>query len=115
MAGYSRLFGSQFPDNIIELSNFKDIGEAPAEIQEIAHQIEAFYEQKKYAEAADLLNQNYNLLKAYYIDMNFANKLQEEVYNLGVYAMKNTEVIIADTAPNASLFSSASAWYEPVN
>ncbi len=112
---YSRVFGSQFPNSVLELSEYKDIGEATDEVKELIKQFYTFMDAGNIASAAALLETNYNTLKQYYFDMSCVNKLQEEVFNTGLYALKQNATIVASDEPDASDYVNATAWLKPLN
>lgn len=114
MASYSKIFGSQFPDNIITLSEYKDIGEATNAVKELITQYYAYMEAKDYASASTLLENNWDVLKQFYIGMDVLNKIEEEIYNTQLYAIKNSDTVIADTEPNASEYTHLATWLKPV-
>lgn len=115
MADYSRVFGSQFPETVMELTEYKDIGEAPAAIQYLARQYYSFMETNDYASASTLLKENWNDLSQYYCGMEMLNKLEEEIYNAQIYALKNNTVIMSTEEPDASTYTYATPWLEPID
>lgn len=115
MANYSKVFGSQFPETVMELTEYKDIGEAPAAIQSLAYQYYLLMESNDYESASTLLKNNWDELKHYYYGMEMLNKLEEELYNAQIYALKNNTMIIGTEVPDASVNTSATPWLEPLN
>lgn len=113
---YSRIFGSDFPNSISTLSNFKEIGEAPTDVQELIKQFYSFIDEENNSSAAAILESNWEKLKPYYIGMDFLNKIEEEVYNIGVYVTKmNTPTIVSDVEPTESDYLNYTAWLKPIN
>lgn len=84
MATYSRKFGSQFPNKIMELHNYQNI---TSELYPIAVQYQKYCENFD-LESATLLLSEHPELKSCMIDANTINLLDEERYNTQIYAQK---------------------------
>ena len=114
MADYSRKFGSQFPETVMGLKEYKDIGEASESVQRLAQNYYAFMENGDFASAATLLEENWVDLEKYYIGMDFLNNLEEEIYNTQVFAQKNNAFIMDTEEPNATESTYATPWLKPI-
>ena len=115
MANYSKIFGSQYPDAVMELTEYKDIGEASAEVQFLAQRYYTLMEQKDFAGATALLNNNWDELGKYYYGMEMLNKLEEELYNVQIYALKKNTVYMSKDMPDPSEFTHATPWLQPID
>ena len=115
MADYSRVFGSQFPETVMELTEYKDIGEAPADVQILAQEYYALVEAKNFINASALLEENWSKLGQYYCGMEMLNKLEEELYNTQLFAQKNNTVIMGTDEPDATAYTYATPWLEPID
>lgn len=97
--GYSRLFGSQFPQQAIELGSHKDIDDVVAEI---INQYNICIQANDLKWAAEIYEENKELLEPYIINAAYINRLEEEIYNTGVYAITSggdSGTIISETEP----------------
>ena len=113
MLDYSRIFGSNFPNSAMELSNFQDIGSAPTEVQEIAKQYYIFMEAGNIASASALIESNWELVKPYYFGgANVLNKIEEELYNAEILALSQITTVVSDTEPIGQVVNAT--WYKPV-
>lgn len=115
MADYSRVFGSQFPETAMELTEYKDIGEAPANVQILAQNYYELLEATDFIKASALLEENWNVLSKYYFGMEILNKLEEEIYNTQIFAQKNNTVIIGTQEPDISTSTSTVPWLKPLD
>lgn len=93
---YSRIFGSNFPNAIISNGSKKDIDDSVVSL--IAKYYD-FIEKKDITSANNLYNENKAILEPYKISMSDFNSLQEELYNIGLYVLKQTNQIISETEP----------------
>lgn len=113
---YSRVFGSKFPNATLELSNYKDISDAPDNIKELIKQFYLFWDAGNISSACAIVESNWNALKSYYVGTDFLNKIEEEIYNSYIYAMQqNTHTVVSATPPNASDYPKFTTWLKPLD
>jgi len=90
MARYTRTFGSQYPMDIIELTNYKN---ADNTIGSLLNQIKAAEARNDYAAAQSIISQNINTLKQYVLDSSAINRYVEEIRNIEIYIKSNKQQI----------------------
>ena len=95
--GYSRTFGSRFPGTCIEVGTRRDVDDSVADV---IRQYNACFNSGNMNDAAALYEQNKVLLKPYIIDMAYVNRLEEEIYNTGLYAMYTASSVISPEPPS---------------
>lgn len=110
---YSRIFGSTFPNNVISLSNYKDVGDADESTQALIKQFQIFMDNGNIASASALLEANYDILKPYYVGMDTLNKIEEELYNAELFSLGTQNTIVSDTEPIVDQALNSS-WLKPV-
>ena len=93
---YSREFGSQFPSSLIGVGTKKDIDNS---VKDLINQYNAFCDAGDLSSAFNIYEQNKSVLKDYMIDMAYINKLEEEIYNVGLFGLNQTSVIYSDIEP----------------
>ena len=93
---YSRNFGSLFPSESISVGTHKDVDNA---IVGLINQYNAYVASGNIASASALYEQNKNALSSYMIDAPYLNRLEEEIYNTGLYAMTNSGTVISNKEP----------------
>lgn len=93
---YSRTFGSRFPSRCIEVGTRKDVDDL---VVSVIQQYNAYVNSGNMAGAAALYEQNKTLLEPYMIDMAYINRLEEEIYNTGQYAMYTASSVISEEQP----------------
>lgn len=93
---YSRNFGSNFPNKVIGAGTKKDID---SNVSSLIKQYYDYMDKQDVASANKLYENNKSKLSAYKISMADYNLLQEELYNIGIYALKNTKLSISTTEP----------------
>lgn len=96
MTAYSHEAGSLFPDQIMEPSNFKDVDDS---VKDLVMQYQKFMDSGNKESADALLESNYEVLKPYFCDMVFINKLSEEIYNAALCSLAKRTCIISDSEP----------------
>lgn len=93
---YSRTFGSRFPGTCIKVGTRKDVDDSVAAV---IRQYNACISSSNMNDAAALYEQNKTLLEPYMIDMRYINRLEEEIYNTGLYAMYTASSVISAEQP----------------
>lgn len=94
MAEYSRRFGSNYPERVMELHEFSDL---TTEMRLIADQYSAAY-QRGDLESVNLLLAQHPELKKCLITSNTLNLFDEERYNTQIYAKEIMQII--DNSPD---------------
>lgn len=84
MALYDREY-SNFPEQKITLHNFKNIDD---NIASIINQINTLRSQGLYSQAAQIIQDNSNMLGQYIVDATTFRTWEEEIYNTQVYAQQ---------------------------
>ena len=114
MAEYSRLFGSNFPNEAITLTNYKDINDATEEVKNLIMQFYTFIEAGNIASASALYESNKEILAPYYIGMEHFNKWEEEIYNERKYELNKYNTVVSLYEPNIEDYPLYSSWLKPV-
>lgn len=94
---YSRNFGSKFPEEFIPVGTKKDIDD---KVTNLVSQYYAYIDAGNISAANTLYNDNKSILEDYQIDMAYINRLEEEIYNVGVDVLKKRENIISASEPS---------------
>lgn len=94
--GYSRNFGSTFPETQLVIQEKKDVDDS---IWALVKQIETYIKAGNTVNANAVLEANKDTLEPALIDSSFINLLQEEIYNIGRYSLMKQQTIISDTMP----------------
>lgn len=115
MAEYSRLFGSNFPNEAITLTNYKDINDATEEVKNLIMQFNTFMESGNIASASALYESNKEILATYYVGMEHFNKWEEELYNVEQYVLSHTITAVSENEPNIEDYPLYSSWLKPVD
>ena len=84
---------SKFPEQTYVPHNFKNVHEAPAEIQAVISMIKDAIASGNTAKASRLLSENKLLISEYFIDADIINALEEEIYNLEIYAKSSVQAL----------------------
>ena len=84
---------SRFPETLYSLHNFLDLKDAPTSVANVVTQIKNFILEKKYNQAAQLLEDNKNILAQYIIDAEYINSLDEELRNLEIYTKSKKQAL----------------------
>ena len=90
MARYTHEFGSQYPTDIIDLTNYKN---ADNTIGTLLNQIKACEANGDYAGAQTIISQSINTLKQYVLDSTAINRYVEEIRNIEIYVKANKQQI----------------------
>ncbi len=93
MAGYTHEY-SNFPNTLIELTDFQDIDDSLAPI---VNNIQSLQAQGKMGEAAKLLRENSDLLSNRVVGSDWYNKIVEEVRNAEIYSKHIQQCVYIDT------------------
>lgn len=92
---------SKFPEQIMELHNFKDADDS---IASIINQIKNLQAQGLYNQAQRIVEQNKDVLGSYMLSTEYLNTIDEETRNLQIYAKSVAQSIyIQDDEPEALL------------
>lgn len=94
--GYSRFFGSQFPEESLVIQEKKDVDDS---IVTIVNQIQNYINEGSIESANNLLEENKDLLAPSIINSAFINLLQEEIYNVGILALSKQSNMISNEMP----------------
>ena len=90
---YTHNFGSSFPSQVMEQTNFKDVDD---EVASIVNNVKAKRAAGSYVEAAKLIASNIGKLKQYFISATDINKIVEEIRNAQIFAIKKRKLIYLD-------------------
>lgn len=104
---YSHNFGSNFPNEIIPVGTKKDIDDT---VKELINQYYLCIESGDLASANQLYEANKDTLESYQINMEYINKLEEEIYNTGIFALNSIKSIVSSDIPTSQ--SVDSFWYQ---
>lgn len=104
---YSHNFGSNFPNKIIPVGTKKDIDDT---VKELINQYYSYLSSGDLSSANALYESNKETLEPYMIDMEYINKLEEEIYNMGITVLNSVKSIISPTEPVTQ--SVNSFWYK---
>ncbi len=107
---YSRNFGSQYPKVQMIVSEKKDIDN---NVLNIVNAIENYIKDEDITTAAQLMEENADLLEPYNINSNFFNLIQEEIYNIGLLAISKQNTMISSTQPTTQT-TAGSYWIEDI-
>ena len=95
---YSRNFGSLFPSQSISVGTHKDVDNSVVNLVRLYN---------SYVNAGDMegasrfYTENKSVLDPYILTMADINRLEEEIYNTGLYAMITNGTIISGEMPDA--------------
>lgn len=104
---YSRIFGSNFPNSLIEVGTKKDIDDT---VIELVNQYTAYINSGNIGAANTLYQKNKDVLDSYSLGMKDFNLLLEEIHNIGVDVLQQTKIAISLSPP--ATMSENSIWYE---
>lgn len=96
MANYSHIFGSQFPSSLINVGTRKDVDDS---ILPLLTQYFAYLDAGDMESAAEYYEQNESVLEPYNANAKYLNRLEEEIYNTGVKALLQYNVIQSNLEP----------------
>ena len=98
--GYSRNFGSHFPESSLVIQEKQDVNDY---IVSIVNQIESYVKDKNLTAANRLLEDYKEELEGSLINSTFINLLQEEIYNVGLLAISQQSTIISQEMPTTQI------------
>ena len=104
---YSRNFVSAFPEKIMEPGTKKDIDDS------VSYLITQYYSHLDAGDinaANELYRANKTALEKYSIDMAYINRLEEELYNIALHALKSAPGIIWPAEPADQMENGC--WYQ---
>ena len=90
MANYTHIFDSQWPEELITLTDYKD---ADNVVGSLIQQIRAAQATGDYETAQEIIDTNINVLKRYVQDSSAINRYVEEIRNLEIYAKSHKQQI----------------------
>lgn len=100
-------FGSTFPKELISVGDKKDIDDS---VKDLILQYYNYISNGDLTSANNLYENNKNTLDSYSINMKFINRLEEDIYNIGLSALNQIRNIISDSEPISQ--SVDSYWYQ---
>ena len=107
---YSRIFGSQYPEVQMTVSEKKDIDN---NVLNVVNTIENYIKNENLAAASQLFEENADLLEPYNINCDFFNLIQEEIYNIGILAISKQNSMVSDSKPTTQTIA-GSYWIQDV-
>lgn len=93
---YSRVFGSNFPNKSINVGTRKDVDDI---IISVVNKYNAHLQAGDMTGASAFYQLNKDILEPYIINMDYINRLEEEIYNTGLYALNYAGDITAWEEP----------------
>ena len=93
---YSRTFGSNYPNECIALGSHKDIDNT---VIKLINTYNSYIQNGSMTSAGAFYKKNKVLLEPYILNMDYINRLEEEIYNTGIYAMASNSSITSETEP----------------
>ncbi len=93
---YSHNFGSNFPDSLIPAGTKKDVDNT---IKNLITQYYAYIDNGNIKAANTLYSNNKNILEDYIINLEYINRLEEELFNIGISALKKSTNVIGTNEP----------------
>lgn len=93
---YSRNFGSLFPSASISVGTHKDVDNSVVNLVRLYN---TYVNTGDMEGASRLYAENKDTLDPYILTMADINRLEEEVYNTGLYAMVSNTTVISDEIP----------------
>lgn len=97
---------------MITLSNYKDIGEADAIIQDLVNQYYSLSDNGEKEAAYRLLDENKQILQPYLFTNESANKIEKDIYNIGKDIFLNQKIVLSEAKPLEQL-ATGSEWLQP--
>lgn len=107
MARYTHIFDSQWPEETISLTHYRD---ADNSIGSILAQIKAAQESGNYTLAQQIIRDNASALQGYVIDSSAINKYVEEIRNLEIYTKTYKQQVFYQIAEPYSYAEVGDVW-----
>lgn len=104
---FSRIFGSKFPNSLIEVGTKKDVDDS---VLSLVNQYQNYMASGNRSAANNLYLNNKDILEPYKISMKDFNSLQEELYNIGLHTLQQAKTLATTTEPSS--MSDGSVWIE---
>lgn len=104
---YSHNFGSNFPNELLPIGTKKDVDDT---VKDLINQYYSYLSSGDLPSANALYESNKEILEPYMINMEYINKLQEEIYNMGITVLNSVKSIISPIEPATQ--SVNSFWYQ---
>lgn len=105
------MFGSYFPEQQLVIQEKKDVDDS---IATLVTEIEQYIENGDLESANTLLEENKEALETSLINSTFINLLQEEIFNIGLLAISQQNVIINANEPTTQI-TVGSYWVQDFN
>lgn len=93
---YSRTFGSNYPSTLIPLGTHKDVDNS---VVGLVNQYNAYVQTGNMVAAGNFYDQNRAKLEPYVLNISYVNRLEEEIYNTGLYALSSNSSITSPEEP----------------
>lgn len=106
---YSRESGSQFPDSLLNMNDFKDMDDT---VKNLIMQYYQFLAEGNIDSAIAIKETNPEL-EDYWVDAARLNLLKEEIQNIGIYAKLLHGTVISDTEPTLD-YAEGTYWIQPI-
>lgn len=104
---YSHNFGSNFPGELVTVGDKKDIDDS---VKDLISQYYSFLSSGELSSAHELYENNKEVLEPYSLNMKHINRLEEDIYNTGLFALNQIKNVISNAEPAAQ--SQDSFWYQ---
>ena len=107
MARYTHIFDSQWPNELITQTHYRD---ADNSIGSILAQIKAAQAAGNYTQAAQIIQNNRAALEGYVMDSSAINKYVEEIRNLEIYTKTYKQQLFYQTSEPYSYAEVGDVW-----
>lgn len=105
---YSRTFGSNFPNSMIPYGSHKDVDNT---VVGLVNQYNTYIQSGNMTQASQLYEANKFKLEPYIINMTDINRLEEEIYNTGLYALSASASSIISSEEPTTEQANNSYWF----
>lgn len=101
---YSNQFGSNYPASLIDVGTKKDVDDtvidnAGTTLVDLVNQYYLLVSNNDMDGAAAFYNENKSKLEPYMINMEYFNRMEEEIFNVALLALKKTNSIVSKKQP----------------